>query len=109
MSDVWTEEDDVRTMIKITVPVEAGNAAIRDGRLQKLIGETLERLKPEAAYFLAERGVRTAMLVIDLKDSADLPTISEPFFMGVNAAVEAMPVMNAEDLKKGLSRMPQTV
>lgn len=99
----------MRTMIKITVPVEAGNTAIQNGTLPKILGEALERLKPEAAYFLTERGVRTAMLVVDVNDPSDIPTIAEPFFMGFNAAVDFTPVMNAEDLKKGLGKISQGV
>lgn len=98
----------MRTMLKIAIPVESGNAAIRDGRLPKLMAEQLERLRPEAAYFFADRGVRTALFVIDLKDPSDIPVIAEPFFMELNATVEAAPVMNAEDLKKGLAKAQQT-
>ena len=36
---------------------------------------------------------------------ADMPRVAEPFFMGLNAKVEYAPAMNAEDLKKGLSRL----
>ena len=46
------------------------------------------------------------MMVIDLKDTADIPSIAERFFMGFNAAVSFTPVMTADDLKKGLSKMP---
>jgi hypothetical protein len=95
----------MRTLIKVTVPVEAGNKAVQEGTLQKVLAEALERLRPEAAYFLAERGVRTALYVVDLKDQSEVPVIAEPFFLALNAAVEFVPVMNADDLKKGLDRV----
>jgi hypothetical protein len=95
----------MRTMIRITMPVEAGNKGIQDGTLQKTIMEALERLKPEAAYFLPDRGLRSALLVVDLKDTSDIPGIVEPFFSKLNAAVELIPVMNAEDLRKGLAKI----
>jgi hypothetical protein len=95
----------MRTLLRVTIPVEAGNKAVQDGTIQKVMGETMERLRPEAAYFFAERGTRAALFVIDLKDSSDVPAIAEPFFAGFNAAVEFTPVMNAEDLKKGLERV----
>lgn len=94
----------MRTMIKITVPVEAGNRAFRDGTLQKTIMGMVEDLKPEAAYFFPERGIRTAMFVIDMKDSSDIPVIAEPLFEKLNASVEFLTVMNANDLKKGFER-----
>ena len=90
-------------MMKITMPVEAGNAAIKDGSMAKIMADALERLKPEAAYFLTENGARTALMVIDLADPADIPSTVEPFFTGLNAAVQLTPVMNADDLNKGLS------
>jgi hypothetical protein len=95
----------MRTLLKITIPAEAGNKGVQDGTLQKIMGEAMERLRPEAAYFFADGGLRAGMFVIDLKDSSDIPSIAEPFFSGLNAAVEFIPVMNADDLKKGLERV----
>ena len=92
-------------MIKVTVPVEAGNRAIRDGSLPKVISDALERLKPEAAYFFPDRGIRTCLFVIDIKDPSEIPVIAEPFFTQLDAAVDFTPVMNAEDLKKGLGQV----
>jgi hypothetical protein len=92
-------------MLRITIPVDTGNEAIQNGMIQKVVSETMERLRPEAAYFLAEQGDRAAMFVFDLKDSSDIPSIAEPFFAGLNATVEFTPVMNAEDLKKGLEKI----
>jgi hypothetical protein len=95
----------MRMMIRIKIPVEMGNQAIKDGTLQKTIMEALERLKPEAAYFFPEHGLRTAFMIVDIKDSSEMPSMIEPFFSRLNAAVEIIPVMNAEDLKKGLSKI----
>jgi hypothetical protein len=98
-------EDKMRTMIKITMPVEAGNKGIQEGTLQKTIMEATEKLKPEAAYFLSDRGLRSALFVVDMKDSSDIPRIVEPFFLKLNAGVELFPVMNADDLRKGLEKI----
>lgn len=95
----------MRTMLRVTIPVETGNATIKNGRLPQLIERILGELKPEAAYFTADGGHRTVYLFINLEDASDIPSIAEPFFMELNATVEFMPVMNAEDLKKGLSRV----
>ena len=48
---------------------------------------------------MAEDGVRTGMY---MRDSLDIPSIAEPLFMGIDAEVELLPVMNAADLRKGL-------
>jgi hypothetical protein len=54
----------MRVLFKISMPVEAGNAAAKDGF--KAIQSILEQQKPEAAYFLAENGKRTGKRLYDL-------------------------------------------
>lgn len=92
----------MRMMLRVTMPVEKANQAINDGSLQKLMGRTMDELKPESAYFYPSEGRRACLMVFDMKDSAQIPAIAERFFMTLNAAVTLVPVMNAEDLKKGL-------
>ena len=93
----------MRMMLRVTIPVEAGNQAIKDGTLPRTMQSTMERLKPEAAYFLAEDGRRTALFFFDMQDVSGIPPMVEPLFMGMNAAVTIVPVMNADDLQKGLA------
>lgn len=95
----------MRTMIRIRIPVEAGNKSVKDGSLPKTLGETLDRLKPEAAYFYTDGGLRTTLMVIDLKDPSEIPPIAETFFQAFDASVEFFPVMNADDLKKGVAQV----
>ena len=95
----------MRTLLKFQFPVEAANQGIKDGTLPRTVEGFIQQHKPEAAYFFAEEGLRTALFVFDLKDTSDIPSIAEPFFMTLNAAVSATPVMNAEDLKTGLGRL----
>lgn len=92
-------------MMRVTIPVHTGNAAIKSGRLPQLIADAMARMQPEAAYFTADKGSRTAYFFIDLKDQSQIPVLAEPFFMELEASVEFMPVMNADDLKKGLSQV----
>ena len=94
----------MRVRLKLQMPVEAGNKAIKDGQLPKLMESMLATLKPEAAYFFVEDGKRTAELFLDLKDVSQIPAIVEPFFMGVNASIDMTPVMNADDLRSGLQQ-----
>jgi hypothetical protein len=67
--------------------------------------ETLGALRPEAAYFGPENGVRTAFIVFDMQDPSQLPAITEPLFSKVKATLEMFPVMNQEDLQKGLQQL----
>lgn len=95
----------MRLMLRATLDTEKGNEALRSGRLPQIVGQILERLKSEAAYFTADRGSRTVYLFLDVADSSDMPAIAEPFFMELNASVEFLPVMNADELRKGLQKM----
>ena len=65
----------------------------------------MERLKPEAAYFFSQDGLRGGLMVFDMTDVSQIPVIAEPLFMGLNAKVEFIPVMNAEDLAKALEQV----
>ena len=95
----------MRTMMKIKMDTEAGSRAIEDGSLPRVMQETLGKLEPEAAYFGPENGVRTAFIVFDLQDPSQLPALSEPLFRTLKATVEMFPVMNREDLQKGLQQL----
>jgi hypothetical protein len=95
----------MRVITRITMPVESGNRAIKDGRLGAVMQRVVERWKPEAMYFTAFDGQRTAFIVLDLPDSSDIPPFAEPFFAELNAAVEIAPVMNGDDLQKGLAQV----
>ena len=92
----------MRTLMKVTLDVVASNKGILDGSLPKLMQSTMEKLKPEAAYFLLTDGCRSCIMVFDMKDPSEIPSIVEPFFLNLNAKVELTPAMNAEDLQKGL-------
>ena len=94
----------MRTLLKLQFPVEASNAAYKDGRLGRVLQETLERLKPEAAYFTAVDGCRGGFIVFDLQHPSDIPSICEPFFHELNARCELMPVMTPEDVKTGIDK-----
>jgi hypothetical protein len=95
----------VRTLAIISIDTAAGNPAIRNGELAKTIGQTLERYKPEAAYFGLKDGKRTMYMVFDMQDSSQMAPLGEPFFMGFNAEFSLEPVMNADDLRKGLGEL----
>jgi len=84
---------------------ERSNEAIRNGTLPKMIQEAVEHLKPEAAYFTTDHGKRTAFLVFDMQESSQMPVTGEPFFLNLGAEVSYTPVMNLDDVQKGLSQL----
>lgn len=95
----------MRVMLKATLDTEKANEVIRSGKMPEVMKEITERLRPEAAYFGPIGGRRTCLLVLDLQDSSQIPSTGEPFFSRMNAEVEMTPVMNADDLRKGLSEL----
>jgi hypothetical protein len=89
----------VRFLMKVSFPVEAGNAAAKkDG--YKAIQSILEEQKPEAAYFVAENGKRTGFIIINMDDASEIPALAEPWFLALNAEVELVPAMLPSDLGK---------
>src|SRR5829696_7334445 len=84
----------MRMMLKVTFPTEVGNRVLQDGSFSRIMEETMSRLKPEAAYFVADRGRRCAMLFFDMRDASDIPAIAEPLFVGLHAEIELLPVMS---------------
>ena len=94
----------MRTLLKVTIPTEPGNRAILDGTLPKTMQAFVDEFKPEASYFFAENGQRTALFVVELKDATQIPVVAEPFFMNLGASLWSTPVMNANDLKVGLEK-----
>ena len=93
----------MRMMLKIQIPVGAGSAAIRSGSLPETIGNLTELIHPECAYFFAEDGKRSALMVFEMTNSEQIPAIVEPLFMGFDASVTLTPVMNGDELTAGLA------
>jgi len=100
----------MRMLMQLTIPVEAGNEAGRTGAFGTKCQKILEALQPEAAYFDAgPSGERGGFVVFDLKDTSQIPGKAEQFFLGYNAKVTFLPVMNAEDLAKAIPGIEKAV
>lgn len=92
----------MRTLLKISMDVEKANSALRDGNMQKVMTALMDQLHPEAAYFTTEFGKRTAYVFFNLTDPSQIPVIAEPLFSTFGAEIDLKPVMNRDDLMKGL-------
>jgi hypothetical protein len=95
----------MRMLMKAQIPTQGGNRGIKDGSLAATVRKFMETAKPEAAYFTTMDGLRTMIAVFDLKALPDMVRIAEPIFAAVDASVEFMPCMNADELKSGLSSL----
>jgi len=92
----------MRMMLKWSLPTEAGNKMIKDDEVGKLLGPLMEAMKPEAAYWFLGGGTRGGLFVFDLAKSSDIPKFSEPLMIA-GCSVEFNPVMNQDELMKGLA------
>jgi hypothetical protein len=95
----------MRFAVRINIPNEEGNEAIRSGKMAETLSAFVQKWKPEAVYFYPSGGKRGATFYLNMDDASQMPVLVEPFFLGMNAEVEVTPAMNFDDLKKGLSAL----
>ena len=90
----------MRFLLRISIPMETGNARVRDGSLPRTIQSILQEQKPEAVYLTEIDGLRTGVLVVNLTDASQIPAVAEPWFLAFGATVKFHPVMTPEELAK---------
>lgn len=95
--------------MKVTIPVEYGNAAAKAGKLGATIQSILADLKPEAVYFTDDNGRRAGFIFLDMQDASQIPAIAEPWMLALNASIEIHPVMTPDDLAKAGSSIESAV
>jgi len=95
----------MRTLMKVQMDTEAASEAIKNGSMETTLQSVMEQLSPEAAYFTAENGLRTAYIIFDLREPAQIPVIAEPLFMPLKAKIELSPVMNIDDVRAGVEEL----
>ncbi|MGW0394065.1 hypothetical protein ACWDYJ_24920 [Streptomyces sp. NPDC003042] len=95
----------MRVMLRAHLDTPAANEGQKSGALPQAIKKLMDTVKPEAAYFAPDAGVRSCWMVFDMQDSSQMPPLLEDLFMQFNAEVDISPVMNAEDLAKGLAAL----
>jgi len=85
-------------MMKVLFDTAKANELARDGEMESTVKAILEDAKPEAAYFVAEEGQRSAVLFVNFDQPSDLPRFAEPWFLAFGATITVQPAMTAEDL-----------
>lgn len=95
----------MRVMLRAHFDTAATNEGIKTGSLPQAVKKLMDKVKPEAAYFGLHEGVRSCWIVFDLQDSSQMPALMEDLHLQFNAELEVGPVMNAEDLARGLAAM----
>ena len=99
----------MRFLLKVNIPVESGNAAVKAGKLGPTIQSILAELKPEAVYFADDNGQRTVFVFLDMQEASQIPAVVEPWMLALGARVELHPVMVPEDLMKAGPAFEQVV
>ena len=90
----------MRMLLNVEFPHEPFNAAVRDGSVGAKIARIMEAIKPEAAYFIEQNGRRTAILIVQVEQSAQIPALAEPWFLQFNADCQFRIAMTPEDLQQ---------
>ncbi len=97
----------MRFMLTFRIPMDRGNAVIKEGRIGQTLQSILEDLQPEAAYFTDVEGARGGYLVINMDDASQIPAIAEPLFLALGATIQLHAVMTPDDLAKATPALQQ--
>lgn len=58
----------MKVVVNVEMPMEPFNSMVRAGTAGAILGEILETLQPESAYFYAPNGRRGGTLIVDVSD-----------------------------------------
>ena len=76
---------------------------VQDPNFLKSLEDYMNKVKPEAAYFMPIDGHRSAAFIVNIESNEQVPSLVEPLFQWMGANVDVISVMYFDDLKKGLS------
>lgn len=99
----------MRMMVTFSFPTDSGNDIVGSGKISQIFEKLMADIKPEAAYMYPVDGQRGGHVIINVTDSSEVAGVGERFWIALKARVTMTPVMNPEDLKKGLSGMSEIV
>ena len=92
----------MQLMLNVTMPHEPFNSLVRNGTAGSTLEKIMEAIKPEAVYFTEQGGHRGAIIIVNVKNASDIPSIAEPFFLKFNADCKMRIVMSPEDLAQAV-------
>ncbi|WP_150643154.1 panthothenate synthetase [Pseudomonas fluorescens] len=90
----------MKMLLMVEFPHEPFNSYVRDGKVGEIIRRILESIKPDAAYFTEQDGMRSGIFLINVQDSSEIPAFAEPFFLNFEANCKFRLAMSPEDLQK---------
>jgi len=99
----------MKMLMMVECPNEPFNSLIKAGTAGQLIERILASIKPEAAYFTEQDGMRGGIFLVDVNEPSDIPALAEPFFLNFNASCKFRIMLSAQDLQNAdLGRLGQT-
>ena len=98
----------MKMLMMVECPNEPFNSLIKAGTAGQLIERILASIKPEAAYFTEQDGMRGGIFLVDVNEPSDIPALAEPFFLNFNASCKFRIMLSPQDLQKAdLGRLGQ--
>lgn len=95
-------------LVNVICPVEPFNTMVRNGTAGEIIGRIVEDIKPESIHFTDQDGNRGAVMVVNITDASDIPSIAEPWYLNFEAICEFRIAMTSADLMKAnLSKLAE--
>jgi hypothetical protein len=92
----------MRFLIRARTPTDVGNKVVTDPNFLTKHEDYMNKVKPEAAYFMPIEGHRAGAFIVNVESNEQIPAIVEPLFQWWGANVDVIPVMTFDELKKGL-------
>lgn len=99
----------MRMMVTFSFPTDSGNDIVGSGKIAQIFEKLMGDIKPEAVYLHPVDGQRGGHVIINMADSSEVAGVGERFWIALKAHVTMTPVMNPEDLQKGLSGVGEIV
>ena len=90
----------MKMLVNVILPIEPFNSMVREGTAGELIGRVIDDIKPESIYFTELEGSRAAVMVVEVPNASDIPSIAEPWFLNFEAHCEFRIAMTPDDLMK---------
>ncbi|MCV0426726.1 MAG: hypothetical protein K5905_14785 [Roseibium sp.] len=92
----------MRLMMTFKIPTLTGNEAGTQHRIGAAIEKLVADTGADASYFFMKDGMRAGVLFFEEDDQANLPRYNEPLMESLGAQIDIVPVLNLDDLKRGL-------
>jgi hypothetical protein len=98
----------VHYLVTAKIPVTAGNKMVK-GDMEALLNKVMGDVRPEQTFFSVQQGQRAVIFLVDVKEASELPRIAEALWLSVEADVEFLSVVMADEFAKAGPAIAQVV